>query len=110
MVIISCVIYAAKAGDEDFKRLSLSITFIPGSGDSALMCPSVSILSDEAVEGVEDFTLRLALVTSGTSLSLGNSATAVSITDIDGKPILLHRQKVERCSDLILGIYFQGPV
>ena len=58
---------------------------MPGSGDGALMCSSVTVLEDDMIEGEEDFSITLTLVTTRTSLSLGNSATNVTLVDNDGK-------------------------
>lgn len=77
--------YAATIGDEDFSQFSLSLTFIPGSGSGALMCPSLTVLADDVIEGEENFTVRLDLVTSGASLRMGNSALSVTLTDDDGE-------------------------
>lgn len=74
----------ASAGDGDFRSLSKSLTFAPGSGDGALMCSSISILSDNITEFEEDFIVKLALVTAGENLSLGNNITAVTHIDDDG--------------------------
>lgn len=60
------------------------MTFAPGSGDGALMCSSISVLSDNVTEFEEDFTVSLALVTAGDSLSIGNNATTVTHIDDDG--------------------------
>lgn len=48
------------------------------------MCPSVTVLADDLIEGDEKFEVKLALVTNGPSLRLGNSITAVTLTDNDG--------------------------
>lgn len=76
---------AATVGDEDFSQLSLSVTFIRGSGSGALMCPSLTVLADDMIEGEENFTVRLALVSSGASLRIGNSTLLVTLTDDDGE-------------------------
>ena len=60
------------------------MTFIRGSGSGALMCPSLTVLADDVIEGEENFTVGLALVTSGASLTVGNSALSVTLTDNDG--------------------------
>ena len=74
--------------DRDFSLLSVSLTFAPGSGDNALMCSSVNVLSDSITEPEEDFTIALALMTTGDSLHLGNNVTTVTHVDDDGKRIV----------------------
>ena len=73
------------AGDGDFIEFARNLTFAAGSGDGALMCLSVIVLEDDVIEGEEDFSITLSLVTSRTSLSLGNSVMNVTLTDNDGK-------------------------
>jgi hypothetical protein len=48
------------------------------------MCVLLNASADNLVEGDEDFTLVLDLITSGTNLSLGNNVTVFTVTDIDG--------------------------
>lgn len=59
------------------------LTFELGSGSGTEMCASLTANSDNLVEFEEDFTLTLNQETSGASLSLGNAATAITITDSD---------------------------
>ena len=68
----------------DYDLLSVVITFPKGSVDGAEVCASISVNSDNLVEYKEDFRVILALVTSGSSLSLGNNASTVSLIDSDG--------------------------
>lgn len=81
------VFAAATVGNGDMIELTRNLTFAPGSGDGALMCSSVTVLEDDVVEGEEDFRTTLSLVTTRTSLTLGNSATNVTLADDDGKGI-----------------------
>jgi hypothetical protein len=48
------------------------------------MCTSASVNSDNLVELEEQFSITLSLVTLGASLSIGNNATIVTLTDSDG--------------------------
>ena len=48
------------------------------------MCPTITILADDLVEGEEEFTVFLTLVTTRKSLSLGNNVTKVTLSDDDG--------------------------
>jgi hypothetical protein len=48
------------------------------------MCVFLSASADNLVEGDENFSLILNLMTSGTSLSLGNNVTVIAVTDTDG--------------------------
>ena len=74
----------ATASAGDFGVLSASPTFAPGSGDSAQVCSSISILSDNVTELEENFFVILTLVTNKKSLSLGNNITTVIHRDDDG--------------------------
>ena len=62
----------------------MSVTFPNGSADGMDMCTNVSVNSDSKVESEERFMVMLALVVSGTSLSLGNKTSAVTLIDSDG--------------------------
>lgn len=76
---------AATVGDDDYSALNISLTFVPGSGDGKELCASVTTSSDDQVESDENFTVDLALLTqTGTSFSLGNSETAILLTDNEG--------------------------
>ena len=66
------------------------LKFSPGSGSGALMCSSVSILSDDVIELEEAFVVSLALETATESLELGNNASAVTIVDDDGTYVHTH--------------------
>jgi hypothetical protein len=77
--------HAATVGDEDFSQFSMPVKFIRGSGSGALMCRSIIVLDDDAIEGEENFTVTLTLLTSGASLRTGNDALSVTLTDIDGE-------------------------
>ena len=61
------------------------MTFIRGSGSGALMCHSLTVLADDMIEGEENFTVGLALVTPGASLTVGNNVLTVTLTDKDGE-------------------------
>lgn len=52
------------------------------------MCTTVSVNSDSEVESEEYFTVMLALMVSGTSLSLGNKTSVVTLTDSNGNVLL----------------------
>lgn len=62
----------------------MPLTFPSGSEDSAEMCASVSVNSDNLVELEEDFTITLSLVTLGAIFTLGNNVSAVTLIDSDG--------------------------
>jgi hypothetical protein len=75
--------YTATAGD--FAPISeVSLTFSPGSGNGAEVCISVTTNADDAVENEEDFTVTLGISNSGSSFTLGNAATTITIIDADG--------------------------
>lgn len=75
----------ATVTDGDFSSLSVPLTFLPGSNDSAEMCTSVMALYDDLVEFEEYFTVTLTLGrTSVTGLKLGNSETVVAVINSDG--------------------------
>ena len=74
----------ATVADGDFEMLSMNLTFASGSGDGALMCSSIVVLSDIKAEGDESFSIKLNLLTAGSSIGLGNHETAVILTDDDG--------------------------
>lgn len=78
------LLHAATSVSGDYDLLSTQLTFPSGSENSAEMCASVSVNSDNLVEFDEDFTITLSLVTFGASLHLGNSVSAVTLTDSDG--------------------------
>lgn len=48
------------------------------------MCVNITANIDEEVECEEDFTVELGLFTSGDNLNLINTATAVTVIDING--------------------------
>ena len=76
--------FIATAGDGDFSSISQVLTFVPGSHDSAVICSSVGIHSDNVTELEENFMIVMELVTVGASLNLGNNVTHVTHTDDDG--------------------------
>lgn len=80
------VTIAATANDGDFNYRSLLLTFAPGFHDGAQICSSIEIISDTKAEGEEEFSITLGWSAMGsrTSVSLGNNATTVIITDDDG--------------------------
>ena len=66
----------------DFSLFNSSLTFVPGSSDGDEMCSWVTVHIDNLVESDEDFVVNLSLVTPmGTSFSLGNTETTVTLTD-----------------------------
>lgn len=84
-MFISIAVYLAATSSNDFMALSsVPLTFSPGSGNGAIACTNLVAMSDNLVEGKEDFRLSLVQITSGTSLSLANNSTAVSLIDGDG--------------------------
>lgn len=95
--MIVTIIIAATFDNGDFDYLSIPLTFAPGSGDGALMCFPVEVVSDNKAEGEEEFSITITMVTAGASLSLGNNVTTVILTDDDGT---LHFIKL--CSPCII--------
>ena len=65
----------------------MPVMFPVNSTNGTTKCVSVSINFDNLVESEEHFVVMLAMVTSGASLSLGNSMLAVTLVDKDGKAI-----------------------
>ena len=63
---------------------TLSLTFVTGSGNGAQICASWTARTDDLVEGDEEFTLVLALVTPERGFNLDNPATNITILDVDG--------------------------
>jgi hypothetical protein len=55
--------------------------------DGAEQCASVTAVADQLVDSMEEFTVVMTLVTAGANLSLGNSVTTVTITDVDGNTL-----------------------
>lgn len=85
VVILTTVDGTATAGNGDYSSLSVFLTFAPGSTDGAEMCESVVANSDRLVESEENFKVQLALGTlGGSNLRLGNSLTAITLTDSNG--------------------------
>lgn len=74
----------AATADDYSLNSSVPLTFLPGSVDGTEVCTSLTALADQLVECEEDFFVSLALVTQGSSISLGNTATNVTLTDGDG--------------------------
>jgi hypothetical protein len=72
------VVVTAIINSGDLGLPSLFLTFTPSSGNGAEKCASVIILSDK--EAKEDVKVMLSLVTTGESISLGNSITTIAIT------------------------------
>lgn len=62
----------------------MPLTFPSGTADGAEMCAPVIVNSDNLVEHEENFSVVLALVTSGTSLSLGRNMSAITLLDSEG--------------------------
>lgn len=76
--------HTATSGSGDYEPLVAPVTFTTGSAHGAEMCVSVTVNSDGLVETKEHFTVRLALVTSGTSFILGNTNSTIALLDSDG--------------------------
>ena len=66
------------------------------------MCVPLTAVADNLVECDEDFTVILDLISSGTSLSLGNNSTAVTLSDSDG--MVYHLDMTE--SEIIFSLTF----
>ena len=71
--------------DGDYGALNVPIMFSSGLSDGAMICANVSLLSDDLVECVEDFTIVLTLDTTKDTLSVLNNSTVVTLLDSDGK-------------------------
>ena len=65
--------------------LSTLLSFTPGASNDDMVCTNVTLASDELVECEEEFSLVLTLSTEGDNLFLGNSVTAITLLDSDGK-------------------------
>lgn len=66
----------------------MPLTFAPGSTDGAEVCASVVANSDDLVEFEEDFIIQLTMETlGGSNLRIGNSVTAITLTDDNGMTI-----------------------
>jgi hypothetical protein len=85
-LILSCV---ATSGSGDYEPLVAPVTFPAGSADGTRMCTSVTVNSDYLVEAEEYFTVRLALVSSGTSFILGNATSTITLIDSDGSYVIM---------------------
>jgi hypothetical protein len=77
-------VFVAASTDDYSVNSSVPITFLPGSADRAEVCTPLTAFVDELVECEEDFSVLLALETPCSSLSLGNTVTAVTLVDGDG--------------------------
>ena len=66
----------------------MPVTFPVNSTNGTTKCVPLGINPDNLVESEEHFVVMLAMVTSGTSLSLGNNMLAVTLIDDNGKVIL----------------------
>lgn len=75
----------AATSDEDFTAISTPVTFGPGTSDDIVMCVSVPVFADGLVECEEKFNILFDLITTGTSISRGNSVTAVTLIDNEGQ-------------------------
>lgn len=62
----------------------MPLTFPIGSAYGAKVCVPLTAVADNLVECDEDFMVVLDLLSSGTSISLGNNSTAVKLVDSDG--------------------------
>lgn len=83
--LIQIAINLAATASNDFMALSsVPLTFSPSSANGAKVCTSLVTTADNRVESEEDFRLLLVQLTSGTSLSLANNSTAVTLIDGDG--------------------------
>ena len=70
------------AGGNDYLTIFSEIVFPPDNLVSRRICRNVTILADERVENVEDFTV--AINTSDTSLLLTRSVSTITIEDSSG--------------------------
>ena len=68
--------------DLDYSGLPDFITFVSGDSEGAISCKNITIIDDNIVEGVENFTVKLTSDFSGVSFSRGLSV--VEISDNDG--------------------------
>lgn len=78
------ILHAATSSSGDYDPISVPVTFSNGSADGTETCVFITVNSDGKVESEEYFTVMMALVTSGTSLSLGNKTSSVTLIDSDG--------------------------
>ena len=62
----------------------MPLAFPPQSVNGEQICANLTLVADNLVEGEENFMITLELKTSNEILRVGNAATVVSITDIDG--------------------------
>ncbi len=66
----------------DYVKYSSNEIFTSGSDDDAVRCVDISIVEDNALEGIQTFTLTLS--TSDPDVTLGNNITTINVTDNDG--------------------------
>ena len=86
MSFISCIFFITALSDTDFDSLSTTRTFSAGDGNTATACGDISILDDVLIEGDQNFTVTLSLVTTNMGVTLGSlTTTTVTIRDDDSK-------------------------
>ena len=87
-ISITSSLVSAVSGSDYTEVASTTLTFPAGSVDSDMsQCIDVSITDDSTLEDPETFTVTL--TRSEAYVMLGNAETAVTISDNDGKFILL---------------------
>ena len=82
-------LFSAISSDDFSPLSSVPLTFSKGSANGAKACTPLTAVADNLVECGEDFTVILELISSGTSIRLGNNSTAVSLIDSDGMLIIM---------------------
>ena len=67
--------------DLDYTGLPDLITFVSGDSEGAMSCKNITIIDDNIVEGVENFTVKLTSDFSGVTVSRGLSVVEISDND-----------------------------
>ena len=68
---------------DDFGAVATVVTFEPSVGDSFIL--QVDIVEDEVVEGREEFTGRLEVLSNQSGVILGQDVITVTIVEDDGR-------------------------
>ena len=85
----------------------MALAFPLGSSDGDTVCTNVTIASDGLVECEEDFTVEVILGTVEDNFDIGNNSTFVTLTDNDGKSIIILEKTTTKsfCSCILFDSY-----
>ena len=75
------LITTGTASLRDFNNSTLLYTFVSGSNSTTLLCEAIDITRDNIVEGIEDFTVILRVVSPDQDVNITQDTATITITD-----------------------------